>query len=162
MEGSSTSDSQKTDFPPELVGAVRSFQNTLDDLNKRLDVYHSVPLSELHEVKNLSTLEKAKLDCTSAFALNSLVWMWLRTSGENPKETGVKAELDRVKHSMVKLKDIQDKFKRKPLDAEAAKRMVKSSLWEPKDQRSDPRNRTLAKRGANSGGYNRRNKRGRM
>jgi hypothetical protein len=40
-------------------------------------------------VENLTVLDKAKVDCLSAFALNSLVWMWLRTKGENPKETEV-------------------------------------------------------------------------
>ena len=76
---------------------------------------------------------KAKLDCLSAFALNSLVWMWLRTQGKNPKESGVKAELDRVKNSMLRLKEVQDKSKRNPVDAQAAKRLVKGSLWTPKD-----------------------------
>jgi exosome complex protein LRP1 len=83
---------------------------------------------------------QAKLDCISAFALNSLVWMWLRTNGENPKETGVKTELDRVKASMLRLKEIQDKSKRNPVDAVAAKRLVKGGLWQPKKRPSDSKN----------------------
>ena len=37
----------------------------------------------------MTVLDKAKVDCLSAFALNSLVWMWLRTKGVNPKESEV-------------------------------------------------------------------------
>ena len=51
---------------------------------------YSVPHCLLfQESQNMSALDKAKLDCLSAFALNSLVWMWLRTKGENPKESEV-------------------------------------------------------------------------
>ena len=48
---------------------------------------------QFQESKNMSALDKAKLDCLSAFALNSLVWMWLRTKGENPKESEVSLSL---------------------------------------------------------------------
>ena len=65
----------------------------------------------MHSEK-MSSVDKAKLDCLSAFAVNSLVWVWMRTKGVNPKETEVKAELDRVKKTMAKLKEIQDKEKR--------------------------------------------------
>ena len=78
-------------------------------------------------------LGKAKLDCVSAFALNTLVWTWVRTQGENPKDVGVQFEINRAKKSMVRLKQIQDKAKRNPVDSQAAKRLVKGSLWTPKD-----------------------------
>ena len=124
---------KKNDFPPELVADTKKFQDSLTTLNKLLDTYESVPLQDLVEQNNLDSVSKAKLDCLSAFALNSLVWMWLRTKGQNPKETGVKAELDRVKACMLRLKEVQDKSKRNPVDAQAAKRLVKGSLWTPKD-----------------------------
>ena len=101
--------SKKNDFPPELVADTKKFQDSLTSLNKLLDTYESVPLQDLVEQNNLDSVSKAKLDCLSAFALNSLVWMWLRTKGQNPKETGVKAELDRVKACMIRLKEVQDK-----------------------------------------------------
>ena len=128
--------SKKNDFPPELVADTKKFQDSLTSLNKLLDTYESVPLQDLVEQNNLDSVSKAKLDCLSAFALNSLVWMWLRTKGQNPKETGVKAELDRVKACMIRLKEVQDKSKRNPVDAQAAKRLVKGSLWTPKDSKN--------------------------
>lgn len=112
-----------------------------------MGTFESVPLQEVVEKNNLDALSKAKLDCTSAYALTSLVWMWLRTKGKNPKEAGVKAELDRVRTSMLKLKEIQDKAKRNPVDAQAAKRLVKGSLWQPKRPASENHNEKPSKHG---------------
>lgn len=124
----------KTDFPSELVGPIKGFQDSLNSVNKTFGSFLSKNQQELYESENLSALEKAKLDCVSAYAVNSLVWMYLRSKGENPKEIGVPSELERVKKSMLRLKEIQDKSKRVPVDGKAAKRLVKGSLWEPKNE----------------------------
>ena len=78
-----------TDFPAEHVETVRNFQTSLAELETVLKNLLDVPLSVVHESKATTPLEKAKLDIISAFALNSLTWMWLRTQGTNPKETEV-------------------------------------------------------------------------
>ena len=122
----------KTDFPTELVAPVKNFQDSLTKVSDILDSFHSQPLQELIAKNELDALSKAKLDCMSAFAVNSLAWMWLRTKGENPKEAGVPAEMERVKKSMMRLKELQEKAKRIPVDSQAAKRLVKGSLWQPK------------------------------
>ena len=124
----------KKDFPSELITPVANVQSSLNNLNKILEVSQKIPSKELAEEKKLNSIEKAKLDCISAFALNTLVWTWVRTIGENPKEAGVKFELDRAKAAMIRLKQIQDKAKRNPVDSQAAKRLVKGSLWTPKDK----------------------------
>lgn len=125
----------KTDFPAELVVPIKEFQSSLINVNKIFDSLHSRPLQDLKDKAQLDALGKAKLDSVSAFAVNSLVWMWLRTIGENPKEAGVTNELERVKKSMLRLKEIQDKAKRVPVDGQAAKRLVKGSLWQAKDKK---------------------------
>jgi len=132
--------SKKTDFPSELVGPIKNFQDSLNKIDKTFAPLLSTTNQELVEKKNLDALSKAKLDCTSAFTINSLVWMWLRTRGENPKEAGVPNELERVKKSMVRLKELQEKAKRVPVDGKAAKRLVKGSLWEPKDSQKRSKN----------------------
>ena len=63
----------------------------------------------------------------------------LLSTGENPKEAGVLAEIDRVKKSMMRLKEITEKSKRIPVDSQAAKRLVKGSLWQPKDSSAQKR-----------------------
>ena len=74
---------------------------------------------------------RANMDLMSAYTLNSLFWMLLKTMGVNPGETNVKQELDRVKEAMKRCKEIKEKEKRGKVDQAAAKRLVTSGLWEP-------------------------------
>merc|ERR1712029_1026847 len=78
--------SKKNGSPPELVADTKKFQDSLTTLNKLPDTYESVPLQDLVEQNNLDSVSKAKLDCLSAFALNSLVWMWLGPRVKIPKK----------------------------------------------------------------------------
>ena len=79
----------ESDFPDEHLETVKSLQTNLAELETILQALLDVPLSEIHETKATTPLEKAKIDIISTFALNSLTWMWLRTQGVNPKETEV-------------------------------------------------------------------------
>jgi len=85
----SAEDKVDNDFPAEHVQTVQNFQSSLSELESVMKVLLDVPLSEVHETKATTPLEKARIDIISAFALNSLTWMWLRTQGINPKETEV-------------------------------------------------------------------------
>ncbi len=38
---------------------------------------------------NLSAADRCKVDVASAFAISSLTWIWLKTLGQDPKETEV-------------------------------------------------------------------------
>ena len=84
-----TSQNDESDFPTEHIETVQNFQTSLAELDNVLKDLLNVPLSEIHENKATTPLDKAKIDIISAFALNSLTWMWLRTQGTNPKETEV-------------------------------------------------------------------------
>ena len=134
------------DFPSELAGPVKNLHNSLSDLDTSLRVMTAVPRSELQE--RLDPLDRAKIDLVSAYAINSLFWMLLRTLGENPKDGDVKKELDRfvdvhieevdddiftlrVREAMGRVKQLQDKARRPRQDQEAAKRMIASGLWKP-------------------------------
>merc|ERR1719442_243908 len=98
--------SKSEDFPEELSETVKNFHGSLGDL-------------------------KTKMDLVSAYAINSLFWMLLKTMGENPGAADVKKELDRVKEAMMRCKEIQERAKRGRVDQGAAKRLVSSGLWEP-------------------------------
>jgi hypothetical protein len=80
----------KTDFPTELVEPVKQFQASIEKVDKLMGPLLGVALPEQQETHNFNPLDRAKLNCLSASALNTLVWMWLRSKGENPKETEVK------------------------------------------------------------------------
>ena len=91
-------DEVDNDFPAEHVQTVQNFQSSLSELESVMKVLLDVPLSEVHETKATTPLEKARIDIISAFAFNSLTWMWLRTQGINPKETEVSTIQIKILH----------------------------------------------------------------
>ena len=124
------------DFPEELTEVVKNFHVSLTEVKAQVDLLTSVPRSDLHE--KLDPMDRATLDLTSAYAINSLFWMLLKTMGVNPGETNVKQELDRIKESMKRCKEIKDREKRGKVDQAAAKRLVTSGLWEPGQAKIHP------------------------
>ncbi len=103
-------------------------------------------------LEGLGALQRAKVDVSSAFAINSLVWMLLKTRGVDPKDTDAKAEVDRVRAAIQRLKEVEVRAARPTrVDAEAAKRFVKSGLWTP-EQDKDKRKRPEGGRGRGGGG----------
>ena len=55
--------------------------------------------------------------------------MYLVSQGKNPKDHEVKRELDRLKVSMERLRDIESNdSQRKPVDSSVAKRVIKHTL----------------------------------
>jgi len=76
------------DFPTELVEPVKHFQTSIESVDKIIRPLLSVTQSDHHK-EQLTSLEKARVDCLNASVLNTLVWMWLRSKGENPRETEV-------------------------------------------------------------------------
>ncbi|CAC5401713.1 C1D [Mytilus coruscus] len=115
-------------IPKELKEKLTAFDLSLTEVEKTLKYLVDVPQNELNE--KMTPLDKAKLDLTGAYTINSLFWMYLNVCGINPKEHAVKQELDRIRSYMNRVKDIQDKAKAPKLDKGAAKRFVKSSLWQ--------------------------------
>jgi exosome complex protein LRP1 len=123
--------SSASSFPSELNSVVADLHTNLTHLESTLEpIVERQTRAQLVE-KAEAPIDKAKVDVAAAYTINSLVWMWMKTRGENPKESEVKDELDRVKTSMVRLKEIQDRSKRAKVDVHAAKRIVKSGLWKP-------------------------------
>ena len=118
-----------SDFPEELTEIVKNLHVSLTDVKSQLNLLTSVPRSELHE--SLDPMGRATMDLTTAYAVNSLFWMLLKTMGVNPAETNVKQELDRVKEAMKRCKEIKEREKRGKVDQGAAARLVTSGLWEP-------------------------------
>lgn len=122
-----------TDFPEEMLEIVKNFHGGISGLKTQLELMTSQPRSDLYE--KLDPMGRANMDLMSAYALNSLFWMLLKTMGVNPSETNVKQELDRVKDAMKRCKEIKEREKRGKVDQAAAKRLVTSGLWEPGQQK---------------------------
>ncbi|CRK96593.1 CLUMA_CG010043, isoform A [Clunio marinus] len=83
------------------------------------------------DYEKLTIEDKVKFDLFMVYAVNSLYWMYLRINGENPNTHGIKHELSRVKDAMERQKQIHDhKTIRPVLQQDAAKRMVRSGLYD--------------------------------
>ncbi|XP_076141212.1 nuclear nucleic acid-binding protein C1D [Alosa pseudoharengus] len=117
------------DYPSEIEEYLTGFDTSLGSVN---DVVQKLVTTSRNDQK-LDPLEQAKLDLMSAFALNSLFWMYLVTQGINPKEHGIKQELERIRVHMNKVKDIMDKKKAARLDKGAAGRFVRNALWQAEE-----------------------------
>ncbi|XP_077491492.1 ribosomal RNA processing 47 isoform X2 [Amblyomma americanum] len=119
------------EFPAEVKGQVQAFHSALINVREALSPLFSK--NEQDVTEGLTPLDKARLDLTLLYSLNSLFWMYLCTVGEDPKQHAVRRELDRVKEYMVRAKQIADKAKAPKLDAAAAQRFVRNSLWTPSE-----------------------------
>ncbi|KAG5266560.1 hypothetical protein AALO_G00233510 [Alosa alosa] len=117
------------DYPSEIEEYLTGFDTSLGSVN---DVVQKLVTTSRNDQK-LDPLEQAKLDLMSAYALNSLFWMYLVTQGINPKEHGIKQELERIRAHMNKVKDITDKKKAARLDKGAAGRFVRNALWQAEE-----------------------------
>jgi exosome complex protein LRP1 len=82
----------------------------------------------------LSKEEKLELEIFLTYAVNSLYFMYLRVNGDNISTHPVKHELGRIKEAMERQKQISDKSLRPQLDQSAAKRFIKSGLYDHKQK----------------------------
>jgi exosome complex protein LRP1 len=116
------------EIPVELERRLVAFDESLSEAEEILQNLQKVSFGEIQS--QLSSLDKAKLDLVGAYVMNSLFWMYLGVHGENPKEHGVKQELDRIRTYMSRVKEIQDKEKAPKLDVDASKRFLRNALWD--------------------------------
>lgn len=104
------------------------FRMSVNDIDEAL-------ISTLEDVDydQLSIEDKIRYDLFLAYSLNGLLWMYLRSEGNDPSQTVIKTELSRVKDLMSELQWAVDRKTIMPrVDKNAAKRFVKHGLWQPK------------------------------
>ncbi|KAI3362787.1 hypothetical protein L3Q82_001841 [Scortum barcoo] len=127
-------DSGAEDYPHEIDEQLTGFHSSVSSVRNMLDKLMSMPRNEL--LQKLDPLDQAKLDLMSAYTLNSLFWMYLVTQGVNPREHGIKQELERIRTYMNKVKEITDKKKAARLDKGAASRFLRNALYDPDEKGS--------------------------
>ncbi|XP_022648977.1 nuclear nucleic acid-binding protein C1D-like [Varroa jacobsoni] len=118
----------KDEFPAELKDRVKLFHEKLLELRECLQPLLSKTGLELKE--SLDTLDKAKFDLSICYGMSSLLWAYMLTQGEDPKETSLKIELDRIREYMGRVKEIEDRDKRPRVETGAAKRFVRNALYQ--------------------------------
>ncbi|KAI7805538.1 nuclear nucleic acid-binding protein C1D [Triplophysa rosa] len=121
------------DYPTEIEENLNEFDSSVTSVQNMVQSLISAPRSN-HLVK-LNPLDQAKLDLMSVYALNSMFWMYLVTQGVNPKDHGIKQELERIRTCMNKVKEIADKKKAARLNTDAASRFVRNALWDAEDKK---------------------------
>lgn len=145
------------DFPNEVKVQMKQFQDLLGQLRTALKplTENKVPGASSDEDRT-KPLASARSDLTTCYAVNSLFWgescvrrsapfshaldsraAYLITSGQDPKEHDVKRELNRLKQSMSRLRDLSGResaSRSMRLDVPAASRMLKHSMCQPPDQ----------------------------
>mmetsp|Transcript_3432 Transcript_3432/g.12060 ORF Transcript_3432/g.12060 Transcript_3432/m.12060 type:complete len:182 (-) Transcript_3432:860-1405(-) len=92
------------------------------------------PLSDLKasgELERLPKTEFARVNCSVAYSVNALLWMFVRASGVQPSTTPVKKELERVQEVMTKFTKQEAAERGLRVDVAAAGRMIAANV--PKD-----------------------------
>nr|XP_020457422.1 nuclear nucleic acid-binding protein C1D [Monopterus albus]XP_020457423.1 nuclear nucleic acid-binding protein C1D [Monopterus albus] len=127
-------DVKTDDYPHEIDEQLTGFDSSVSSVKTMLDKLMSMHRNDL--LQKLNPLDQAKLDLMSAYTLNSLFWMYLVTQGVNPREHGIKQELERIRTYMNRVKEITDKKKAARLDKGAAARFLRNALYDPEDKDS--------------------------
>lgn len=121
---------EEPELPEEVTESLETFHEALGKVD---DTFKSLLETSVDDLKEkMNPLQSAKLDLVVAYAINSMFWMYLTTQGVNPRQHPVKSELDRIKKYMGKVKEATEKKEASlRIDKGAAKRFVKSALWQP-------------------------------
>ena len=82
-------------FGPHRKLSSKLYEFSLSTLSFGYAVVPSLSFTPSHFRLETNPVEAARLQLTVAFALNALVFMHLKTKGENTTESGVKDEINR-------------------------------------------------------------------
>lgn len=111
----------------DFVNNCEGLKENLMEVQKVLD--QLFPLKEQYD--KLSVPAQIELDLFLAFTLNSLHWIHLRIQGIDPTKHQIKDELQKIKFAMLKWQEAKDREKRPTVDLGAAKRFIRSGLYDP-------------------------------
>jgi exosome complex protein LRP1 len=115
--------------PSTLLERLHTLEESVSELESQLESLLETDLVD--HLADLAPLEGAKLNATLAYAIATILFVYLRTNGLNPKEHPVKAELDGIKKYFLKIATAEGSYKPNfKLDKDAAKRFVKAALKE--------------------------------
>ncbi|KAI9927981.1 hypothetical protein AWENTII_012356 [Aspergillus wentii] len=114
--------------PVDLMPLLEQLDDNVDDLEEALQPILERQVSETS--KKLPVLDKAKLHVLVTYALESLIFSYLRLHGVNAKEHPVFRELTRVKQYFEKIKALETEPEKRTmtLDKQAAGRFIKHGL----------------------------------
>ncbi|KAJ5692182.1 hypothetical protein N7462_001605 [Penicillium macrosclerotiorum] len=114
--------------PTDLLPLLEQLDDNVDDLEDVLQPVLGHQMSKLS--KNLPVMDKAKLHVLITYALESLIFSYLRLHGVDAKQHPVFRELTRVKQYFEKMKALETEPEQRTmtLDKAAANRFIKHGL----------------------------------
>ncbi|CAG5043639.1 unnamed protein product [Parnassius apollo] len=123
----------------DFVNKCENLKMNLIEVQKVLD--QLLPLKAQYDKMSLPA--QIELDLFLAFTINSLHWINLRIQGVDPTKHPIKEELQRIKATMLKWQEVKDRDNRPTVDIEAAKRFVRSGLYDPYRETAKPPNKKI-------------------
>ncbi|AWP14514.1 putative nuclear nucleic acid-binding protein C1D isoform 2 [Scophthalmus maximus] len=135
-----SADMRTEDYPEEIDEQLTGFDSSVSSIKTMLEQLMAMPRNDL--LQQLDPLDRAKLDLMSAYTLNSLFWR------VNPREHGIKQELERIRTYMNRVKEITDKKKASRLDKGAATRFLRNALYDPAEK--DSKKKAVSKKTADA------------
>ncbi|TXT15575.1 hypothetical protein VHUM_00078 [Vanrija humicola] len=114
--------------------SLAALDGTLDHLEASLAPLFARPWAET--LAGLEPLQRAKADVLLAYAINDLVWVYLKSRGLDPEGHDVAKELERIRGYYGKVKDAENPgaARRTTIDKAAAHRFVTAAI--PASQRT--------------------------
>lgn len=109
---------------------VETCENLQASLNQLQDVMKECQRLRQQSDK-LSPEARIELNLFTLYTYNSLYWVYLRVQGIDPTKHPIKHELIRIKKVMMRWQEVKDKKHRPKVDKNAAKRFIRSGLWDP-------------------------------
>ncbi|XP_076661495.1 nuclear nucleic acid-binding protein C1D [Halictus rubicundus] len=124
-------DFEELSHDTELIAKVKQFH---DATLKIEDTIKLVTNAETYE--NLSNADKIKYNLLMSYSLNSMFWMYLRAEGIDPSKHKIKSENDRLKKSMMRAKQIEERNTLMPrINKDVAQRFVRNGLFDVKNNK---------------------------
>ncbi|KAG5684667.1 hypothetical protein PVAND_013885 [Polypedilum vanderplanki] len=123
-----------------LVTKVQTSSAAIEKVQKMIDEALQM------KTEDMSVEEKVKFDLFLVYAVNSLYFMYLKVNGSDITSHGIKHEMERIKEAMQRNQQVKDKNLRPKVDQEAAKRFIKSGLYDLKKKNQEFKMRQEEKR----------------
>ncbi|TGZ84653.1 hypothetical protein EX30DRAFT_337150 [Ascodesmis nigricans] len=115
-----------SDGEPDLIDLLGELNKTLSKLSDS-----SAPLtsSTVQDVAtHLTVADKARLYVLTTYAVESLLFSYLRLNGADVRDHPIRTELSRVRNYVQKIKEAQAAPRNMELDKQAAGRFIKAAL----------------------------------
>jgi exosome complex protein LRP1 len=124
---------QLSALPDDVKAPLLEFDLALREVEEQVGELTSRDWAEM--TQGASPLDVARLNVTSAYTLNTLFFIYLKTQGLPTTDHPVKQELDRVRQHLKKVKtvagQVEEERANSRLNADAARRFITHALADP-------------------------------